>query len=129
MNDVANADARRLTVAEGTADAAYQRFLDWTTYIKTGLAFQGVSGWVNFTGNDKAETLALKQVRGADFVTVGYVFTNGSSRKDMNGGASNESWRPAKPDEDDEFPYMIFQVLTPILCICCPALAGCIRHN
>jgi len=95
--------------------------------MKTGIAFHGVSGWVNFTGNDKPESLAVKQVQGGDFVTVGLAFPNGSMRLDMNGGLVNESWKPAKEDAEADFPYLIFQVLTPLLCICCPALAGCIR--
>merc|ERR1712232_1021899 len=102
----------------------YQDFVD---YMKVGLAFQGVSGWVNFTGNDKPESIVMKQVRGEDFIEIGMVFPNGSMSMGMNGGLSNDTWAPAKADVEESFPFLIFQVLTPILCICCPALAGCIR--
>jgi len=103
----------------------YRAFVD---YMKNGLVFQGVSGKVNFTGNDKAEPLALKQVQGQDSLIVGYAFSNnGSVRMDVNGGPSNESWQEANPDPETQFPYLIFQVLTPILCICCPVIAGCVR--
>jgi len=104
----------------------YQEFVN---YMKTGLAFQGVSGWVNFTGNDKPETISMKQVRGQELIAIGMAFPNGSMHMDMNGGLANDSWAPAKEDAAESFPWLIFKVLTPLLCVCCPALAGCIRHS
>jgi len=104
----------------------YNQFV---TYIKEGLAFQGVSGWVNFTGNDKPEAVAMKQVRGEDFLTIGLAFPNGTITMDMNGGLANDSWTAAKADAEDSFPWLVFKILTPLLCICCPALAGCVRHS
>jgi len=104
----------------------YQEFIG---YMKTGLAFQGVSGWVNFTGNDKPETVSMKQVRGQDFITIGMAFPNGSIAMDMNGGLANDSWTAAKEDVKDSFPWLVFKILTPLLCVCCPAVAGCIRQG
>jgi hypothetical protein len=98
--------------------------------MNNDLVFQGVSGKVNFTGNDKSEPLALKQVQGQDSLIVGYAFSsNGSVRMDVNGGPSNASWTEALPDPTASFPYLVFQVLIPLLCICCPAIAGCIRSQ
>jgi len=105
----------------------YSAFVD---YMKNDLVFQGVSGKVNFTGNDKSEPLALKQVQGQDSLIVGYAFSsNGSVRMDVNGGPSNASWQEAYPDPTAYFPFLVFQVLIPLLCICCPAIAGCIRSQ
>jgi len=103
----------------------YQEFVN---HMKTGLAFQGVSGWVNFTGNDKPETISMKQVRGQEFITIGMA-SNGSVEMDMNGGLSNDSWTAAKEDTKESFPWLVFKILTPLLCICCPAIAGCIRQG
>jgi len=104
----------------------YQEFTRW---MKHDLAFQGVSGWVNFTGNDKPETMALKQVRGEALVTIGMAFPNGSMVMDMNGGLTNDTWTAAKDDVEESFPWLVFKILTPLLCVCCPAVAGCIRQG
>jgi len=102
---------------------------DFVNYLKEGLAFQGVSGWVNFTGNDKPAAVAMKQVRGEEFVTIGLAFPNGSMSMDMNGGLANDSWTAAKEDVEDSFPWLVFKIITPLLCVCCPAIAGCIRQG
>merc|ERR1719217_1377997 len=102
---------------------------EFVSYMKTGLAFQGVSGWVNFTGNDKPESVAMKQVRGEEFVTIGLAFPNGTTSMEMNGGLANDSWTAAKDDVEDSFNWLIFKIITPLLCVCCPAIAGCIRQS
>jgi len=84
---------------------------------------------VNFTGNDKPETVAMKQVRGDEFVTIGLAFPNGTMEMAMNGGLANDSWTAAKDDVEESFPWLVFKILTPLLCVCCPAVAGCIRHG
>merc|ERR1712224_17886 len=103
-------------------------FRAFVTYMKTQLGFQGVSGWVNFTGNDKLAPTALKQVRGDVLLTVGMAFPNGSLVFDINGGPVNESWKPARPDPEPYFPYMLLQVLTPILCCCMPSTLGIVLY-
>merc|ERR1719478_2037047 len=89
-------------MAENTIDQlrnpSTKLYNEFVTYLKTGLAFQGVSGWVNFTGNDKPESVALKQVRGQEFVTIGLAFPNGTMSLAMNGGLANDSWTAAKDD-------------------------------
>merc|ERR1711988_209257 len=92
-------------------------------------AADGVCGWVNFTGNDKPGVVSMKQVRGSELVTIGMAFPNGSLAMGMNGGLSNDSWTAAKEDAKESFPWLVFKVLTPLLCVCCPAIAGCIRQS
>eukprot|EP00929_Paragymnodinium_shiwhaense_P122716 TRINITY_DN9570_c0_g3_i2.p1 TRINITY_DN9570_c0_g3~~TRINITY_DN9570_c0_g3_i2.p1 ORF type:complete len:1317 (+),score=311.18 TRINITY_DN9570_c0_g3_i2:284-4234(+) len=105
--------------------ALYNKFVQ---HMKTGLNFNGVSGLVNFTGNDKPETMALRQVQEDSFLVVGLSFPNGSLQFGENGGPTNESWRAAMPDAKPYFPYFVFQILTPITVICCPSIAGWIRR-
>jgi hypothetical protein len=113
---------------EAHQEDVYLKFVD---YIKTGIDFQGVSGVVNFKGNDKHAHLAIYQVQQGKKTLVGTCSHNNSIDMTINGGPSNVSWKPAHPDiipQEAEFPYFIFQVLLPILCICCPGLAACIRN-
>jgi hypothetical protein len=106
--------------------SAYTAFLD---YIRNKADFQGLSGRVKFDGNDKPAYLAVQQIQASVSVLVGT--TNGTIDLTVNGGPSNASWQPAYLDENnagDDFPYFVFQIVLPILCICCPALAACIRN-
>eukprot|EP00929_Paragymnodinium_shiwhaense_P122713 TRINITY_DN9570_c0_g2_i2.p1 TRINITY_DN9570_c0_g2~~TRINITY_DN9570_c0_g2_i2.p1 ORF type:complete len:1321 (+),score=343.38 TRINITY_DN9570_c0_g2_i2:87-4049(+) len=103
-------------------------YKDFVQHLKTDLTFQGVSGRVNFTGNIKPEPLALRQVKDGDFVMVGIVFPNQTMRLGENGGPTNESWQPALPNEKPYFPYFVFQIMVPLLVICCPSIAGWIRR-
>lgn len=107
-------------------DVLYRKFYQ---FIKTTIDQHGASGHLKFEGNDKPGLLAIQQVEGS-MMLKGTITTNGSSDLSINGGPSNESWQPAHPDPPpppDSFPYLAFQVLIPALCICCPAIAGCIR--
>jgi len=111
---------------QANTPAAYRAFIE---YIKTRADFQGLSGRVKFDGNDKPAYLAVQQVQGGVKGLVGT--TNGTIDLMVNGGPSNASWQPAYPDTippEADFPYFIFQIVLPILCICCPALAACIRN-
>jgi hypothetical protein len=113
---------------EGHQQNVYTAF---TQHIKTGIDFQGVSGRVKFYGNDKRGELATYQVQSGQRVLVGTCSHNNTLDMTVNGGVSNASWKPAHPDvlpPEAEFPYFIFQVLLPILCICCPGLAACVRN-
>jgi hypothetical protein len=104
----------------------YEAFVN---YIKLEVEFQGMSGWVNFTGNDKPAYLAVQQVQQGKKVLVGTA--NGTVDLTHHGGPSNASWKPAHPDKlppATDFPYWAFQVFLPILCIFCPAVAACIRN-
>merc|ERR1719393_830068 len=105
----------------------YEKF---TAYIKTIVDFDGASGRVKFSGNDRPNLVAVQQITEGTMMLKGTVGVNSSADFSINGGPSNESWQPAFPDPPpppDSFPYLAFQILIPALCICCPALAGCIR--
>merc|ERR1712232_387063 len=118
----------------------YRKFVN---YIKTQVDFDGVSGRVKFEGNDKPAYLALRQVQmhgrrlseGAQLteVLVGTKFCNASLNLSTGTAMiTNESWAPANPDPPpppSDFPYWAFQVFLPILCVCCPAVAGCLRSS
>jgi hypothetical protein len=107
-------------------EEAYRGFVD---YIKHEMVFQGISGLVNFTGNDKPGYLAVQQVHEGKKVLVGT--SNGTVDLTVNGGPSNASWKPSHPDvvpPEADFPYWAFQVFLPILCIICPCLAAVIRN-
>jgi hypothetical protein len=123
---------------ENNQQAAYEAFIE---YVKVGMQpFQGVSGLVNFVGNDKPAYLAVQQVQEGSSVLVGTMYclagqsacsTNYSMDLSINGGPSNGSWNPAHPDiipAEAEFPYWVFQIVLPILCICCPGCAALIRN-
>eukprot|EP00929_Paragymnodinium_shiwhaense_P068898 TRINITY_DN34743_c0_g1_i1.p1 TRINITY_DN34743_c0_g1~~TRINITY_DN34743_c0_g1_i1.p1 ORF type:complete len:1694 (-),score=385.43 TRINITY_DN34743_c0_g1_i1:219-5300(-) len=102
----------------------YRKFLD---YLKTILDFQGVSGRVMFEGNDRPAYLAIQQVREGSYTVVGTVSSNKSLNFELNAGPTNDSWSPAYPDPPpppSDFPYMALQALIPVLCICCPSVAG-----
>jgi hypothetical protein len=107
----------------------YEMFVN---HIKTGISFNGVSGKVEFMGNDKPAYLAVRQVREGAELLVGAKYMNSSSDLTINDGPSNESWNPAFPDPPppaSNFPYWAFQAFVPIMCVCCPAIAGCIRST
>jgi hypothetical protein len=104
---------------------------EFTQYVKQTIDFQGVSGWVSFTGNDKPAFLAVQQVQEGSSVLVGTCSHNSSVDLTINGGPSNASWNPAFPDvipAEAAFPYWVFQIVLPILCICCPGCGALIRN-
>jgi hypothetical protein len=106
-------------------------YTKFVSYIKTQTDFQGVSGRVNFVGNDKPAYLAITQIQAGTKVLVGTCSHNGTQDLTVSGGPSNASWKPANPDPiapEADFPYFVFQIVLPILCICCPALAACVRN-
>jgi hypothetical protein len=118
----------QMTEIEAKPVDVYTKF---TSYIKTIANFEGASGIVNFKGNDKPAYLAVQQVKEGSKVTVGTCSWNISIDLTVNGGPSNASWKPAFPDAEppaEDFPYFAFQIILPILCICCPALGACVKN-
>jgi hypothetical protein len=112
---------------KSNTEAVYEAFI---SYIKTTVDFQGASGRVKFSGNDKAANLGVFQVQDGHKKLVGTCSHNGTADLTVNGGPSNASWQPAHPDApppEENFPYWAFQIFLPVLCICCPALGACIR--
>jgi hypothetical protein len=113
---------------ENNQQAAYTAFI---YYVKNTIQIQGVSGEVKFVANDKPAFLAVQQVRAGVSVLVGTCSHNSSVDLTINGGPSNASWTPAFPDVipvEAAFPYWVFQIVLPILCICCPGCAALIRN-
>jgi len=113
---------------EKHTEEVYGSFIN---YIKNGIDFQGVSGQVKFSANDRPAYLAVHQVQQGSKILVGTCSQNISVDLTVNGGPSNASWKPAHPDAipaEESFPYVVFQILIPLLCLCCPALAACIRN-
>ena len=105
-------------------------YREFNNYIKTTLDFSGASGRVKFEGNDRPGLLAVQQIVEGSKMLKGTIKNSTAMDLTINGGPSNESWKPPHPDpevKEEEFPYMVFQILIPILCICAPAVAGCIR--
>jgi hypothetical protein len=113
---------------ENNQQAAYTAFIH---YVKHTIDIQGVSGVVKFVANDKPAFLAVQQVREGVSLLVGTCSHNSSVDLTINGGPSNASWNPAFPDVipvEAAFPYWVFQIVLPILCICCPGCAALIRN-
>eukprot|EP00929_Paragymnodinium_shiwhaense_P023180 TRINITY_DN14585_c0_g1_i1.p1 TRINITY_DN14585_c0_g1~~TRINITY_DN14585_c0_g1_i1.p1 ORF type:complete len:1194 (-),score=215.92 TRINITY_DN14585_c0_g1_i1:493-4029(-) len=106
--------------------ALYDKFLQ---FMKTEVDFVGATGRVKFSGNDKPSTLAIQQVREGSYVVAGTIDWNSTIDLAL-AGISNESWQPPHPDPappPTDFPYLLFQVGIPLVCIFCPAVAGCLR--
>merc|ERR1712100_538447 len=85
-----------------------------------------------FHGNDKPAYLAVRQVREGAELLVGVKWRNSTSDLTVNDGPTNASWNPAFPDPPpppSNFPYWAVQAFVPIMCVCCPAIAGCIRST
>jgi len=118
--------------------ALYEKFI---TYVKTTLDFQGASGRVKFSGNDKPHYLAVQQVQKGSNVDVGLVApeskkdadTKDADTKDpdgkfewTNGGPDGTYWKREKVDplEPDNFPYWVFRVFVPLGICMCPTIFG-----
>jgi hypothetical protein len=128
LKHLMNVEGYTMTEIEAKPVEVYTKF---TSYIKTIANFEGASGHVDFQGNDKPAYLGVQQVKEGSMVTVGTCSYNISVDLTMNGGPSNASWKPAFPDAEppvEDFPYWAFQIILPVLCICCPALGACIKN-
>jgi hypothetical protein len=109
----------------------YGKFKHFIKHKLNAEPFQGASGLVQFSGNDKLAYLSVQQVIAGAKVQVGTCSYNISIDLSLNGGPINSSWKPAHPDAlppPEDFPYWAFQIFLPILCICCPALAACVKN-
>jgi len=105
-----------------TADI-YHELLD---YMKGELEFEGVSGNVKFTGNDRLGELGLWQTRGNHSELVGTVGIAGNISAGYWTGLRNSTWKPAPADEvEPAFPWIIvIAVLVSfmVLAVGCTAL-------
>jgi len=115
----------------------YAKFLD---YVKTKIDFQGASGRVKFSGNDRPHYLAVQQVQQGSNVDVGLVSPPEAQDADAdgaavdplewtNGGPNGAYWKaePVDPPPPDNFPYWAIQVFVPLLLCCSPTVAGSIK--
>jgi len=121
-------------------EALYAKYID---YFKTKMDFQGASGQVKFSGNDRPIYLTVQQVQYGSNVDIGLVspLKDGSPGSDdstkneamvnitwQNGGPSGRVWtkEPADPPPVDNFPYWTLKVFVPVILLCSPTIAGLI---
>jgi hypothetical protein len=123
------------------------------SYIKTQLDFQGISGRVKFSGNDKPGYLGVTQVQGGKTVDVGTIDLGWMDGVDANGqpvleintqgtiawlpnsdgsfGPLNSSWEkepalpPPPPAEKNEI-YWVVHVIVRFILILLPICIGCL---
>ena len=73
------------------------------SFTKTELAFEGVSGRIQLSGNDLPGYLAITQVVGSESVAVGYVPPNDTADFTIDYCTiSNSSWAAAPPDVEED---------------------------
>jgi hypothetical protein len=105
--------------------AIYAAFLK---YVKTKIDFLGATGRVKFNGNDKASPLVVQQIQQGVNVDVGAISPEDTDDKITwkNGGPRSYMWKreDTDPPPADNFPYLVIQVLAPMLICCSPFLAG-----
>ena len=90
-------------------------------FIRDELQIEGVSGAVNFSGNDRPGRLGLWQLSGSERFPVGTVYENGTIETGLSEGLRNDMWLPATP-----FPMGYVLVSVGVFMIFCPSLLGCI---
>jgi len=125
------AEGHSMSEIESHTVEVYQKFNHYIKHKLHADPFQGASGMVQFTGNDRLAYLSIQQVQQGEKVAVGTCSYNVSIDLTLGGGVDNSSWKPAHPDAlppPEDFPYWAFQIFLPVLCICCPALAACVKN-
>lgn len=94
-------------------------------YIKEQIDFDGMSGRVTFSGNDKPNVFAVDQVREVSDenpIVVGLLHLDGVFNFTA-GGVVSDAWQPAFPDPppaESTFPFLAVQVAVPASLICIP---------
>lgn len=98
-------------------DEVYQRF---TSFLRTSMDFQGISGRVKFDGNDRANTLAIQQVRQGRSIEVGLVDPQGL--RWLGNGTVADAWKiePVPPFEQ----MWLIQAALVSLAVICPCMLG-----
>eukprot|EP00933_Yihiella_yeosuensis_P052686 TRINITY_DN507_c0_g1_i11.p1 TRINITY_DN507_c0_g1~~TRINITY_DN507_c0_g1_i11.p1 ORF type:complete len:1432 (-),score=300.11 TRINITY_DN507_c0_g1_i11:1113-5198(-) len=101
----------------------YKKF---TTYLKTRMDFQGVSGKVKLTGNDIVNHLAVQQVQKGNKMEIGMLTTNNTIVWDGE-GVYNTSWVKEPLPLEEKFPFMmVVYILMSVFAVCCPCFFGII---
>lgn len=112
----------------------YEIYEEFETYIREELDFDGMSGRVKFSGNDKPNVISVDQVReesDENPIVVGLLHLDGVFNF-TQGGVVSDAWQPAYPDQisEDEFPWLTVQISIPIFVIGMPMLvATLVRCN
>lgn len=117
---------------------AYRKVINHIKHDKDKLSFNGVSGTVAFTQNDKPGRLGLWQIKGNSRATVGNVSAVGSVSVDWTQGLGDTIWTEAYPDPEEP-PFQWLYIIIPfgvslIVCPCVIAVyteqfGGCSRQH
>jgi len=117
-----------------TLDQLYSRetatYDDMVTFMREELAFEGVSGFLEFTGNDRLGYLAIWQVLHDDLVLVGHVPPDDTEEVTLyHGSLSNASWAGAPQDSEessDASMIVFIAVLAAVCLIVVPVCMACV---
>eukprot|EP00930_Biecheleria_cincta_P052351 TRINITY_DN375_c1_g1_i9.p1 TRINITY_DN375_c1_g1~~TRINITY_DN375_c1_g1_i9.p1 ORF type:complete len:515 (-),score=82.41 TRINITY_DN375_c1_g1_i9:184-1683(-) len=102
-------------------ESSYNEF---NRYLRNELDFQGVSGRVTFSDNNRPNLLSVKQVLQGKEVEVGLVFLNGTLSW-IGNGTIDSAWALEPADPPERFKYwLVFQIGLPTLLLCCTFCVG-----
>jgi len=93
---------------------------EFKRYMKNDIDFQGASGQVKFSGNDRPNPLTVMQVQQGKEVEVGLVQTDGKKTTIswIGNGTINTFWQKEPEDPPVKFAYwLVFQIGIPTLII------------
>eukprot|EP00930_Biecheleria_cincta_P105147 TRINITY_DN9771_c0_g1_i1.p1 TRINITY_DN9771_c0_g1~~TRINITY_DN9771_c0_g1_i1.p1 ORF type:complete len:358 (-),score=79.77 TRINITY_DN9771_c0_g1_i1:696-1640(-) len=94
-------------------------YAEFKRYMKNELDFQGASGRVKFSDNNRPNPLGVKQVLQGKEVEVGVVHLNGTISW-IGNGTSSAAWAEEPEDPPERFGYwIVFQIGIPLLILCC----------
>jgi len=103
-------------------DEVYNEF---KRYMKNDLDFQGASGRVKFSGNDKPAPLMVKQVVQGKEVDVFLMDIDGITIERIGNGTTGEYWTKEPEDPPEKFKYwLVFQIGIPTCIFCCTCVAS-----
>lgn len=92
--------------------------------MKNDLDFQGASGRVKFSDNNRPNLLAVKQVLQGKEVEVGLVELDGKISW-IGNGTSDAAWAEEPADPPERFGYwLVFQIGVPTLILTCACVFG-----
>eukprot|EP00450_Noctiluca_scintillans_P007330 CAMPEP_0194495450 /NCGR_PEP_ID=MMETSP0253-20130528/13041_1 /TAXON_ID=2966 /ORGANISM="Noctiluca scintillans" /LENGTH=1325 /DNA_ID=CAMNT_0039336707 /DNA_START=17 /DNA_END=3994 /DNA_ORIENTATION=- len=99
------------------------------SFMRTELAFEGVSGRIQLSGNELPGYLAITQVVGSESVVVGYVPPNSTGEVTIDYETiSSSSWSAAPPDveEGNTWVFTALAVVAASMLVACPLCVACI---
>jgi hypothetical protein len=102
-------------------DAVYKKAIE---FLRQG-GITGISGKIDFNGNDRIGRLGLFQVQSGKQVAVGTVEQDGAVHTSWKLGLRNSSWTGNLPEAEEEpFPYAAVVVPLAIALVCFPCIAA-----